>query len=148
MSIPPPFVAYEEAHKLIRDEDDTAWADAGYVGIEKRPEIADNEHLKDVDWRINRRRSKIIKEYPEGLSRDFERALEKGLSSVRSKVEHPFHIVKDIFGFRKVRYKGLKKNLDKLQVLFTSANVYMLCCAMKKEAEARLRKQPPAQACA
>jgi len=132
----------EEAHKLIREDDHTAWGDAGYVGIGKRPEVAGDGRLKDVDWRVNRRRSKIAKEYPEGPSRDFERALERRLSSVRSKVEHAFHIVKDIFGYRKARYKGLRKNLDRLHVLFASANMYMLGHAMKKESEARLRRQP------
>jgi IS5 family transposase len=128
----------DQAHELVRDDDHTVWGDAGYVGIEKREEIIGDSHLKDIDWRINRRRSKIVKEYPEGLSRDFEHALERKLSSVRSKVEHPFHIVKNIFGFRKVPYKGIKKNLDRLHMLFASANMYMLGCALKKEAEARL----------
>jgi IS5 family transposase len=40
---------------------------------------------------------------------------------VRSKVEHMFGIMKGIFGFRKVRYCGLKKNLAKLQMIFASA---------------------------
>jgi hypothetical protein len=34
-----------------------------------------------------------------------------------------FGIVKGLFGFRKVGYRGLKKNLAKLQMLFASANL-------------------------
>ena len=42
------------------------------------------------------------------------------------KVEHPYRIVKNIFGFRKTVYRGLSKNLNRLYVLFASANLYML----------------------
>jgi IS5 family transposase len=45
-------------------------------------------------------------------------------SSVRSRCEHIFHIVKDIFHYRKVRYKWLKKNTEQLFTLFTLANLY------------------------
>jgi IS5 family transposase len=138
----------EETHRLIRDDDDAAWMDAGYVGIEKREEILGDEHLRNVTYHVNRRRSKITKDYPEGISRDFEKALEKKKSTVRSKVEHAFHVIKDVFNFRKVRYKGLKKNTDRLYMLFASSNIYMLGCAIKAEGRARLREQPLAQACA
>jgi IS5 family transposase len=38
-------------------------------------------------------------------------------------VEHPFHIVKNLFGYRKVRYRGLRKNLAQLHSLFALANL-------------------------
>jgi len=38
------------------------------------------------------------------------RQLESLKASIRSKVEHPFHVVKNLFHYRKVRYKGLAKN--------------------------------------
>jgi len=41
----------------------------------------------------------------------------------RAKVEHPFHIVKSIFGMKKVRYKGLAKNTAQLYTLFGLANL-------------------------
>jgi IS5 family transposase len=44
-------------------------------------------------------------------------------SKERSKVEHMFGIEKGLFGFRKVRYRGLKKNLAKLRMLFAGANL-------------------------
>lgn len=47
-------------------------------------------------------------------------------SAVRCKVEHAFKIIKDTFGFRKVRYKGIAKNLNKLNVLFACANMLMV----------------------
>lgn len=38
-------------------------------------------------------------------------------------VEHPFHIVKNLFKFRKVRYRGMRKNTAQLEVLFALANL-------------------------
>jgi len=38
-------------------------------------------------------------------------------------VEHPFHIVKNLFGHRKVRYRGLAKNGHQLHTLFGLANL-------------------------
>ncbi|MDG6146412.1 transposase, partial [Lactococcus formosensis] len=60
---------------------------------------------------------------------DWERYMENQKSSVRCKVEHPYRIVKNIFGFRKTVYRGLRKNLNRLHVLFASANLYMLARA-------------------
>ncbi|RNF46978.1 IS5/IS1182 family transposase, partial [Marinomonas hwangdonensis] len=44
-------------------------------------------------------------------------------ASIRAKVEHPFRILKCQFGFRKVVYKGLSKNDNKLAVLFALGNI-------------------------
>ena len=42
---------------------------------------------------------------------------------MRAKVEHPFHIVKNVFGMKKVRYRGLFKNTAQLFALFGLANL-------------------------
>ncbi len=52
-----------------------------------------------------------------------QRKLESLKASIRSKVEHPFHIVKNLFHFKKVRYKGLAKNTAQLHMLFGLANL-------------------------
>ena len=49
--------------------------------------------------------------------------LEQLKASVRAKVEHPFHIVKNIFQLKKVRYRGLVKNTAQLFTLFGLANL-------------------------
>jgi IS5 family transposase len=41
-------------------------------------------------------------------------------------VEHPFQILKNKFHFRKVRYKGITKNLNTLYILFASTNLLMI----------------------
>ena len=127
----------DEAHKLLRDDDEFAYGDNGYSGIEKRPEIQNNEHFKKIDFRINRRPKSLAK-LPDGMF-DWERGIEHQKSAVRCKVEHPFQILKNKFQFRKVRYRGLAKNLHKLNVLFACMNLLMV-----KQGEingAKLRKQ-------
>ena len=62
----------------------------------------------------------------DGLSWAYEKEIEKRKSSVRCKVEYIFHIVKDIFHWRKTRYKGIPKNDCHAHLLFASANLYML----------------------
>lgn len=48
--------------------------------------------------------------------------LEKAKASMRAKVEHPFRRVKQQFGYAKVRYRGLAKNTNRLQVLAAFSN--------------------------
>jgi len=52
-------------------------------------------------------------------------AIEKAKASIRAKVEHPFHVIKNLFGYRKVRYKGLAKNHAQLFSLFGLANLVL-----------------------
>ncbi len=48
---------------------------------------------------------------------------EKAKASVRARVEHPFYWVKAIFGYRKVRYRGIRKNMNRLYLLLGFANL-------------------------
>ena len=60
------------------------------------------------------------------LTKKWARLLEKAeqlKASVRAKVEHPFHVVKNLFRHRKVRYKGMAKNQGQLFALFGLANL-------------------------
>ncbi len=109
--------------RLIREDDAVVYGDAGYLGIEKREEIASNEHLSSIEYRINRRVGSVQK-VPEHLP-NYEKQIERRKSSVRSKVEHPFLIIKRFFGYSKTVYRGLAKNTHRLYVLFTSANLLM-----------------------
>jgi len=113
-----------KASDLIRDDDEVVYGDSGYQGIEKREEIKSDPHKSKIDYRINKRRGKVNIQ-PEGVAREVEREREKRKSSVRSKVEHPFHIVKVLFGYMKVVYRGLAKNLNRLHMMFGSANLLM-----------------------
>ena len=54
------------------------------------------------------------------------KATNRTKSRVRAKVEHVFGVMKNIFGFRKVRYRGLAKNLHRLEVTAALANLYLV----------------------
>jgi IS5 family transposase len=58
-------------------------------------------------------------------SDEVERAKNRTKSKVRAKVEHPIGIVKRIFGFAKVRYRGLTKNAHRLVVICALANLFI-----------------------
>jgi len=109
----------DQAANLVRDDDEVVYCDAGYQGAEKRPEIAGDAHLSQVQWRVAARKG-VLKAMAEP-----DRAAESRKASVRAKVEHPFLIAKRDFGFTKTRYRGIAKNLNHLQMLFASANWLM-----------------------
>ena len=75
-----------------------------------------------IDWQIARKRG-AIKTLAEGAEKEMLKAVEQAKASVRAFVEHPFHIVKNLFGHRKVRYRGLARNGQQLYALFGLANV-------------------------
>ena len=98
---------------LLHGQEDTFWGDAGYLGAEKREELAD----KNIDWNIAARPGKRKN------MNEVELLLEKAKASVRAKVEHPFRRIKQQFGYSKVRYRGLEKNNNRLHVLAAFSNL-------------------------
>jgi len=106
--------------ELLHGEEQQVHADAGYTGVEKREEIVALE--RKIDWQIACKRG-LIKALAEGAEKEACKAVEKAKASVRAYVEHPFHIVKNLFRHRKVRYRGLVKNGHQLHTLFGLANV-------------------------
>jgi IS5 family transposase len=106
--------------ELLHGQEQQVHADAGYTGVEKRAEIA--ALARKIDWQIAGKRS-LIKALAEGAEKKARQAVEQAKASVRAFVEHPFHIVKNLFRHRKVRYRGLAKNGHQLYTLFGLANV-------------------------
>lgn len=115
------------ASKLIRSDDEVVYGDSGFVGIQKRPEIKENEHLASIDYRIVRRPGSLPKVSDNAI--DWERFIDHRKASIRCKVEHVFRIVKRQFGYAKTAYRGLQKNANRLYALFLSSNLYMLARA-------------------
>ena len=109
-----------KAAELLHGDEKQVHADAGYTGVEKRAEIVALE--RRIDWQIARKRG-TIKAMVEGAEKETLRAVEKAKASGRAFVEHPFHIVKNLFRHRKVRYRGLMKNGQQRYTLFGLANV-------------------------
>ena len=109
-----------QTHALLHGEESVVYADAGYVGVEKRPEIVSG--YAAVRFEVAARRGKI-KAMTEGVIKSLTLKLEKLKAQVRARVEHPFHIIKNLFRHRKTRYRGLAKAAAQLHSLFALANL-------------------------
>jgi len=106
--------------ELLHGQETQVHADAGYTGVEKRAEIV--VLARTIDWQIAGKRGQL-KKMAEGVEKETLKAVEQAKASVRAFVEHPFHILKNIFRHRKVRYRGLAKNGHQLYTLFGLANL-------------------------
>ena len=100
---------------LLHGEETRVWGDQAYRGQteviqECAPLAQDHTHRR---YR-----------YKNGIDEQ-ERAKNRTKSSVRSKVEHPFQVMKVKFGFVKVRYRGLKKNAHQLFVICGLVNLFL-----------------------
>ena len=104
-----------EAHRLRHGGETQVWCDAGYQGAHKREENLGRE----VDWQITMRPGQRRKLDPESE----EALVEKRKASARAKVEHPFLKMKRVFGYAKVRYRGLAKNTQRLALLLGLGNL-------------------------
>jgi IS5 family transposase len=122
-----------QAHALLHGAEQEAFADAGYLGVEKRPEMAGR--LASLSWYVAAKRGKV-KALAEGRVKQLTLLLEKTKAQVRARVEHPFHVVKNLFGHRKVRYRGLFKNTAQLQSLFALANLFLARRSLLADAQA------------
>jgi IS5 family transposase len=107
----------ETAH-LLHGQEEEVYADAGYVGAQKRDELKGRK----LKWNIAAKRSTVTA-MAEGPLKDLAKKAEHLKAKIRARVEHPFHIVKDLFRHRKVRYKGLAKNTAHMHTLFALANL-------------------------
>ncbi|HEV7868523.1 MAG TPA: transposase, partial [Chthoniobacteraceae bacterium] len=70
------------------------------------------------------KRSKV-KALAAGRVKELTLRFEKAKAQVRARVEHPFQVVKNLFKYRKVRYRGLSKNTAQLLSLFALANLFL-----------------------
>jgi len=109
-----------QAHALLHGRETDVFADAGYQGVGKR---AENQG-KAVTWHVALRPSKR-KALPNTLLGELLEKIEHAKASIRAKVEHPFHVVKNLFKHRKTRYRGLAKNTHQLFTLFALANLVL-----------------------
>src|SRR5260221_4225715 len=110
------------AAQALHGEETTVYVDAGYTGVEKRPEVLAGH--AQTQWIVAAKRGRV-KALPEGRIKELTKELERLKAQVRAKVEHVFHVVKNLFGFRKVRYRGLAKNTAQLHTLFALANLVL-----------------------
>lgn len=110
--------------KLLTGEETEVYGDSGYLGSEKREDaVTHNKQGEKIKYKTNRRPSQSKNHSTRSKGQIKRREHEK--SSVRAKVEHVFGIVKGLFGYRKTRYRGLRKQTAKLNMLFALANLYL-----------------------
>jgi IS5 family transposase len=72
-----------------------------------------------VRYRVNRRAAGCNKKLSEHW-----RKINRIRSRTRACCEHPFRVVKHLWGFDKTRYRGIAKNLARAQTMFALANLY------------------------
>lgn len=110
--------------ELLTGEETSVHRDSGYLGAEKREDaITRNGQGKRIKYRINRRPSQSKNRSARSQGQIKRREREK--SSVRAKVEHVFGVVKGQLGFKKTRYRGLRKQIAKFNMMFALANLLL-----------------------
>ena len=107
------------AADLLHGDEQVVYADAGYQGIAKRPEMAGKTMEFRVAMRPGKRR--LLPDTPDGRLQDL---IETAKAHIRSKVEHPFRVIKQQFGFQKTKLRGLAKNRCKINVLAALSNLF------------------------
>jgi IS5 family transposase len=118
-----------QGHDLPHGKETVVFADAGYQGTDKRPEAT------GVKWQMAMRPSKRRALADTVWAALLEQA-EKPKASVRSKVEHPFRVIKRQFGHVKVRYRGVARNTAQLITLFALSNLWMMRKRILKDLQA------------
>lgn len=108
------------AQDLLHGDEEDVFADAGYQGVAKREENIG----VPVNWHVAMRPGKRRALAGHGWAQKLE-WIEQIKASIRAKVEHPFHVVKNLFRHRKARYRGLAKNTAQLHTLFAMANLML-----------------------
>lgn len=98
---------------LLHGEEVAVFANAGDTGAEKRAELKDRQ----VTWYIAAQRGQVAA-LPAGEVKDLTQRIERLKAQARSRVEHVFHLLKDRFHHRQLRYQGLKKHGAQHEGLF------------------------------
>jgi IS5 family transposase len=105
-----------EMPKLLHGDESVVYGDQAYWKEGDRQAF----EARGVRYRVNRRpRSK-------GDLSERWRVINRARSRTRARGEHAFHVVKRLWGFTKVRYRGLAKNLARAQTMFALANLYLV----------------------
>ena len=117
-----------QAHELLHGRETRVHADAGYAGVAKREEVLKAQQRgdirKDVVWHVAAKRG-TLKAMREGAYKEVTVAIERKMAQIRARVEHPFHVIKNLFKYKKVSYRGLAKNAARLYAQFALANLVL-----------------------
>ena len=101
---------------LLHGEEEAVYGDKAYASEEKKREY----EAKGIEWCINRKANRGQQLSQEAMECNHKR------SQIRAKGEHAFLVVKHLWCYQKVRYKGLYKNAVQVFSLFALANLYLV----------------------
>jgi IS5 family transposase len=101
---------------LLHGEERAVYGDKAYSNTVKSIEF----ESQGIEWHIDRKSSPVRPLTSDDLEWNHEQ------HRTRAKVEHIFGVVKHLWGYRKVRYKGLAKNAAQVFSLFALANLYLV----------------------
>jgi IS5 family transposase len=117
------------AHALLHGLEHHVHADSGYTGVAKREEIVkaqvEGRLRKDIDWHMTAKRGTIVS-MAKGVHKELTVLLERKKAQIRARVEHSFHVIKNLFGHKRVSYKHLAKNRARMFSLFALANLVIV----------------------
>ena len=106
-----------EMQNLLHGEERVVYGDRAYWKASDR----EGFEARGVRYRVNRRAASKAKPLSERW-----RGINRARSRTRARGEHAFHVVKRLWGFAKVRYRGIAKNLARAQATFALANLYLV----------------------
>jgi IS5 family transposase len=101
--------------ELMHGAEDKLYGDSAYASQQA---LIRSKAPQAQDWTNQRVR-------PGSATEELDRIINRVKSRVRSRVEHVFAVVKKLWGFNKVRYRGLAKNATRAFVALGLANIYM-----------------------
>ena len=101
--------------ELLHGDEQAVYGDKAYANAEKQAQA----EAEGIDWRVSRKANRGRK------LNCADQAFNKKSNRTRAKGEHAFRIVKDLWGYGKVRYKGIEKNAAQVFSLFALANLYL-----------------------
>jgi len=107
---------FNQLPKLLHGQERELYGDQAYWSELHR--VAAQQ--QGVRYRVNRRPN------PGRPLTARQRYLNRLRSATRARGEHAFHVVKNLWGFTKVRYRGLAKNTARLFTMFALANLYLV----------------------
>lgn len=101
---------------LLHGEEKMIYGDRAYSNVKRKAEF----ESCGVKWRVQ----KMANQYRPLTKR--EQAWNARMSRVRARGEHAFGVIKNLWGYTKVRYKGIMKNACQQFTLFALANLYLV----------------------
>ena len=104
----------KQFEELLHGDEEMVLGDSAYDSKKMQRKLEKN----NVFWGVKTKAARYRKLTETDIKRN------RLISTVRARVEHPFQVVKCQWNYTKVRYRGIKKNLDQMYLLFGLYNIF------------------------